>query len=170
MCLWDFRYRLRGYLGIISWFYIVNSDNSTREYFSTVSWFCPIWRDFPLYIMLHALPIVSWLSKCMHTNDNGFSQKRIFIKKFRSLSTYSPTLSWDPSSKIIIELAINVSFEIFQRYYSFSKSKYMSTHEFYFICPVIFASLYPFNTVGYSYNGRHSLKYFLNAKTLFISI
>ena len=111
--------------------------------FLTVSCLCRIWRDFLLYVMLHALPIASWLWKCMHTNANGLGQNRISIKKFRSLLTYSPTLSRAPSSKIIVELAIHVSFEIFLRDCSSTNSKYISTREFYFILPMIqFASLY----------------------------
>ena len=93
--------------------------------------------------MLHALPIASLISKCIHTNSNGLRQKRISIKKFGRISTYSLTLVRAPSSKIILELVIHVSFEIFLRDCSSTNSKYMSTCEFYFILPMIqFASLY----------------------------
>ena len=79
----------------------------------------------------------------MHINVNCLGQNRISIKKFRSLSTYSPTLSRAPSSKNIVELAIQVSFEIFLRDRSLTNSKYLSTRELYFIRPMIqFASLY----------------------------
>ena len=111
--------------------------------FLTVSCLCRIWRDFPLYVMLHALPIASWLWKCMHTNANGLGQNRISIKKFRSPLTYSPALFRAPSSKISVELAIHVSFKIFLRDCSSNNSKYISTREFYFILSMIqFASLY----------------------------
>ena len=125
-----------------------------------------------LYIMIHALPISSLMLKCMHTNANGLVQRRISIKKFRSLSTYSPTLSWTPKSKIIVELAIHVSFKIFPRDCSSTKNKYISSCGFYFICPVIkFASLYPFNIAENCYNASHCFKYFFKySKTLFISI
>ena len=93
--------------------------------------------------MLHALPIAYWLWKCMHTNANGLGQNWISIKKFRSLLTYSPTLSREPSSKIIVDLAILVSFEIFLRDCSSTNSKYISTRESCFILPMFqFASLY----------------------------
>ena len=79
----------------------------------------------------------------MHTNANGFGRNKISMKNFRSLSTYSPTLSRAPSSKIIVELEIHVSFEIFLRDCSSTNSKDISTREFYFIRPMIqFASLY----------------------------
>ena len=98
--------------------------------------------------MIQFLPIASSLSKCIRSNANGLSQNTISIKKIRSLATYSPTLSRAPSSEIIVELAIHVSFEIFPRECSYNNSKYIFTCEFYFICPVIqFASLYPFNTL-----------------------
>lgn len=76
-------------------------------------------------------------------SKNDLIQNRISIKKFRSPLTYSPTLSRAPSSKIIVELAIHVSFKIFLRDCSSNNSKYISTREFYFILPMIqFASLY----------------------------
>ena len=79
----------------------------------------------------------------MHTNVNGLGQNRISIKKFWSLLTYSPTLSRALRPKIIVELAIHVSFEIFLRDCSSNISKYISAREFYFILPMIqFASLY----------------------------
>ena len=117
-------------------------------------------------------PIASLLWKCMHTNDNGLGQNRISIKKFRSLSTYSPTLSRAPSSKIIVELAIDVSFEIFLRDCSSTNSKYISTREFYFIRPMIqFASLYLSILLDICYNARPSFKYYFKySKTLFIVI
>ena len=128
-----------------------------------------MWRDFSLYIMLHALPFATCLLKCIHINAKGLGPKKISIKKFRSHSTYSPTLSRATNSKIILELAIHVSFEIFPRDRSSTKSKYVSTREFYFICPVIqFASLYPFNTVGYCCNAWHSFKYYFKYSKLYL--
>ena len=128
----------------------------------TVSCLCTIWRDFSLYIMLHALPIASWPSKCMHTYTNGLGQKRISIKKFWSLSTYSPTISWEHIPKIIVELAIHVSFEKFPWGCSSSKSKCVSACGFYIIYLwLILSSLYPFYVVWYCYNASHSFKFFL---------
>ena len=86
----------------------------------------------------------------MHTDAKGLGQKIISIKKFRSLSTYSPALSRAPSSEIIVELAIHVFLEDFQETAPPPRVNTYPLVDFTSFDLVIqFASLYSSNTIEY---------------------